>query len=221
MARWRNALALVFDVDGVIIDSNTLHTETWGEYLRRFGRELPEGFALRIFGRHNREIVRDLLGPGLSDAAIEHHGADKEALYRERARPVLRQRLVAGVAEFIERHAGWPMAVASNAEPANVAFVLEHAGLRQFFRAVLDGSQVRRPKPDPEIYLRTAQMLGVAPAQCVVFEDSHSGVAAARAAGARIVGVQTTHAELPGADLLIRDFLAPELEALIPELRNC
>jgi beta-phosphoglucomutase-like phosphatase (HAD superfamily) len=64
-------------------------------------------------------------------------------------------------------------------------------------------------------------MLGVAPAQCVVFEDSHSGVAAARAAGARIVGVQTTHAELPGADLLIRDFLAPELEALIPELRNC
>jgi beta-phosphoglucomutase-like phosphatase (HAD superfamily) len=193
--------ALIFDLDGVIIDSNVVHTETWREYLRRFGRELPEDFSSKTFGRHNRDIVRALFGPELSAAEIEHHGAAKEALYRERVRPVLQERLVPGVAEFIEGHAGWPLG----------EFVLEHAGLRRFFRAVVDGHQVPRPKPDPEIYLRAAELLGAAPADCIIFEDSFSGVEAGRAAGARIVGVQTTHASLPGADLLIRDFRAPQL----------
>lgn len=208
---WMEPRALIFDVDGVLIDSNVLHTATWSEYLRRFGRELPEGFGKNIFGRHNRDIVRDLFGPGLTLEEIDHHGAAKEALYRERMKPVLQQHLVPGVAEFIARHADWPMAVASNAEAANVRLVLEHSGLSGFFRAALDGGQVLRPKPDPEIYQRAAELLGVAPAECVIFEDSYSGVAAARAAGARIVGVQTTHHELPGADLLIPDFRAPEL----------
>lgn len=219
MAEFRDGLALVFDLDGVIVDSNELHTETWREYLRRFGRELPEGFALKIFGRHNRDIVRDLFGGELSEAEIEQHGAAKEALYRERAKAVLRDSLVPGVAEFIARHAEWPMGVASNAEAANVEFVLEGADLRRFFRVVLDGSQVRRPKPDPEIYLRTAERMGVAPENAIVFEDSFSGVEAARAAGSRIVAVQTTHAHLPGADLAIRDFRAPELEAWLDRQR--
>jgi len=204
--------ALIFDVDGVLIDSNVMHTATWSEYLRRYGRVLPEGFSKKIFGRHNREIVRDLFGPELALDEIDHHGAAKEALYRERMKPLLRRHLVPGVAEFIARHADWPMAVASNAEAANVHLVLEHSGLLSFFRAALDGGQVHRPKPDPEIYLRAAELLGVAPSECVIFEDSYSGVAAARAAGARIVGVQTTHQELPGADLLVPDFRAPELE---------
>ncbi len=211
MTRRPDHPALIFDLDGVIIDSNAVHTETWREYLRRFGRELPEDFSSKNFGRHNRDIVRDLFGPELSAAEIEQHGAAKEALYRERVRPVLQERLVPGVAEFIEGHARWPLGVASNAERANVEFVLEHAGLRRYFRAVVDGHQVRHPKPDPEIYLRAAELLGAAPADCIIFEDSFSGVEAGRAAGARIVGVQTTHASLPGADLLIRDFRAPQL----------
>ena len=220
MARWPDSLALVFDVDGVIVDSNVLHTETWDQYVRRYGRTLPEGFGRNIFGRHNRDIVRDLFGPGLTPEEIDRHGAAKEALYRERMKPLLKEHLVPGVVEFIERHAGWPLAVASNAEAANVNLVLEHSGLRRFFRAALDASQVSRPKPDPEIYLRAAELLGVTPADCVIFEDSFSGVAAAHAAGARIVGLQTTHLDLPGADLLIRDFLAPELDAWLEAQRS-
>lgn len=211
MASSPEPLAFIFDVDGVIIDSRALHTATWDEYVRRFGRRLPEGFSLRLFGRHNRDIVRELFDPGLSLEEIDRHGAAKEALYRERLKPVLLEHLVPGVGEFIAAQAGRPMAVASNAERANVEAVLVPAGLRRFFRVVLDGSQVARPKPEPEIYLRAAERLGVAPSACVVFEDSYSGVEAARAAGARIVGVQTTHQHLPGADLLIRNFQAPEL----------
>ena len=104
------------------------------------------------------------------------------------------------------------MAVATNGERANADFVLDTGGLREYFQVVIDGSQVRRPKPDPEIYLRAAEWLEVPPANCIVFEDSLPGVAAACAAGTRVVGVTTTHAELPGVALSIRDFQDPELE---------
>jgi HAD superfamily hydrolase (TIGR01509 family) len=205
--------ALIFDVDGVIIDSRELHHAVWKEYVRRFGRVLPDDFQEKLFGKHNREIVRELFGPHLTLEELDRHGAAKEALYRERARPQVKRLLVPGIEEFMARHADLPMAVASNAERANVEFVLEHSGLGRFIRVALDPGQVRRPKPDPEIYLLAAQRLGAVPAGCVIFEDSYSGVAAARAAGARVVGVQTTHAELPGVDLLIPNFRAPELEA--------
>ena len=99
-----------------------------------------------------------------------------------------------------------------NAEPANVAFVLDRSGLRHYFRVVIDGDQVRKPKPDPEMYLLTARRLGVRPSQAIVFEDSEAGLTAARAAGMRTVGVRTTHSKLPGAGLEIDDFLSRELE---------
>jgi HAD superfamily hydrolase (TIGR01509 family) len=129
-------------------------------------------------------------------------------------RPVLREHLVPGVAAFLERHRDAPMAIATNGEPANADFVIDTGGLRQYFRTVVNGHQVERPKPDPEIYLRVADLLSVPPGNCIIFEDSMAGVEAARASGARIVAVRTTHSasELPQADVSIRDFLDPELE---------
>jgi beta-phosphoglucomutase-like phosphatase (HAD superfamily) len=103
-------------------------------------------------------------------------------------------------------------AVATNAEPANVDFVLDRANLRHHFRAAIDGHQVTHPKPHPEIYLKAAQALGVPPANCVIFEDSMTGVQAGLAAGIRVVGITTTHHELPGVSLLIPNFLHPSLE---------
>ena len=105
------------------------------------------------------------------------------------------------------------MAVASNAEPENVWFILQEAKLAPYFRAVVDGSQARRPKPFPDIYLRAAELLDTRPADCIVFEDSHSGVEAARAAGMRVAGIGSTHADLPGAALAAGNFLDRELEA--------
>jgi HAD superfamily hydrolase (TIGR01509 family) len=99
------------------------------------------------------------------------------------------------------------MAVATNAEPANVDFLLEEAGLRPYFRTVVDGHQVENPKPHPDVYLRAAELLEIAPANCIVFEDSFSGVAAGLAAGMRVIGVSTTHVNLPGVSLTIDNFL--------------
>jgi beta-phosphoglucomutase len=119
---------------------------------------------------------------------------------------------VPGVREFLERYAGAPIALATNAEPENVDFVLDNSGLRRYFSVVIHGQQVRHPKPGPEIYLRTAEQLGVPPCDSIVFEDSLPGVEAARNAGMRTVGLTTTHTSLPGTDLTIGNFLSSDLD---------
>jgi beta-phosphoglucomutase len=205
-------LALVFDMDGVILDSNPLHRQAWQLYNRRFGIETDEAMQQRMYGRRNDEIVREFFGPRLSLEEIAAHGAAKEEVYREMLEPILAETLVPGVREFLQRHAAEPVGLATNAEPANVDFILDRGGLRAYFRVVVDGHQVQHPKPHPEIYLRVAELLSIAPRNCIVFEDSFSGVEAARAAGARIVGLRTTHRELPGADLEIDDFRGAQLE---------
>lgn len=203
---------MVFDMDGVIIDSNPLHVQAWRVYNRRHGMDAGDTLADRMYGRRNDEIVRELFGSEMSTAEVAAHGAAKEALYRKLLAPELCARLVPGVCEFIARHAASAMGVATNAERANVDFILDGSGLRSYFRVVLDGEQVQRAKPDPEIYLRAAELLGVTPRNSIVFEDSYTGVEAARAAGARVVGLTTTHAHLPGAALEIADFRSAALE---------
>jgi beta-phosphoglucomutase len=205
-------IALIFDMDGVIINSNPIHRQAWELYNRRFGVETTEEMHQRMYGKRNDQIVRDYLGDHLSEAEVFEHGAAKERLYRELAGPHLASSLVPGVRGFLERHRNLPLAVASNAEAENVKFVLQAAGLGTFFRAVVDGHQVSRPKPAPDVYLKTAELLEVPPSGCIVFEDSYSGVQAAMDAGMRVVGLRTTHEELPGTSIAVDDFLAPELE---------
>jgi len=204
--------AFIFDMDGVIIDSNPLHRLAWMQYTRLHGVEMTEAMQQTMYGKRNDEIIRGYLGEQLTDDEVFAHGAAKEALYREMMGPCIAKALVPGVREFLERHRGIPMGVATNAEAANVDFVLDGAGLRSFFRAIIDGHQVDRPKPYPDIFLAAARALGTLPADCIVFEDSHAGVAAGVAAGMPVVGLTTTHANLSGPALLIPDFLDPTLE---------
>ena len=101
----------------------------------------------------------------LTDEEVRAHGAAKERLFRETIRPVIQEALVPGVREFLERHRDQPIGLATNAEPANVEFLMEAAHLRPYFRAVVDGHQVPNPKPHPDIYLRAARLLGTEPAR--------------------------------------------------------
>lgn len=206
-------LALVFDMDGVIVDSNPVHRRAWESFNRGFGVETTEAMQQRMYGKRNDEIIRDFFGEGLPPDEIAARGAAKERMYREMVADRIEEILVPGVRQFLARHRGAPMAVASNAEPENVAFLLDRAALRPYFSAVVDGHQVRHPKPHPEIYLRAAGLLAVAPANCVVFEDSLAGVAAGRAAGARVVAIRTTYVNLQDADLNVDNFLSVELSA--------
>jgi beta-phosphoglucomutase family hydrolase len=211
-------LALIFDLDGVVVDSMPVHTRAWQRYLQSLGVE-GNHVEARMHGRRNDEIVRDFLGPHVDPQIVFEHGAAKERLFREMIGAQLDRYLVPGVAEFLHRARGGPLALATNAEPANVDFVLNGAGLRSCFRAIVDGSQVPRAKPAPDVYLRAAEKLGVRPANCIVFEDSPVGIDAARAAGCRVVGVLTHTAALDGVDFAISDFLHPELESWLSAQR--
>ena len=198
--------ALLFDMDGVIVNSNATHRDAWVEFNRRQGVSTTEEMLERMYGKRNDEIVRDFFGSALNDSQVFQHGAEKEALYREMIEPKLAESLVPGVREFLEAHHQYPAAVATNAEAANADLVLDRMAMRHFFRAVVDGHQVRHAKPHPEIYLRAAEVLGVSPRECVVFEDSYAGVAAGRAAGMPVIGITTTHEQLPGTILTVADF---------------
>ncbi|HUA60223.1 MAG TPA: HAD family phosphatase [Verrucomicrobiae bacterium] len=208
-----SGLALIFDMDGVLIDSNPLHREAWTAFNRRYGLETTDAMLERMYGKRNDDIVRDYFGESLSPAEVERRGAEKEELYRQMVGDRVEAALVPGIRSFLQRYTAAPMALASNAEPQNVYFLLDRAGLRNCFRAVLDGSQVSRPKPDPEIYLLASRLLGVAPANCIVFEDSPSGVQAAVTAGMRVIGLLTTYGNLPNARICVDNFRSGDLES--------
>src|SRR5579859_5486854 len=120
-------------MDGVIVDSNPVHREAWAAYNRRFGIETTEAMHQRMYGKRNDQIVRDFFGPNLTDAEVAAHGAAKEALYREMMRPTLAAALVPGLRDFLEAHRHMPLGLGTNAEPANVKFVLEEAALAHYF----------------------------------------------------------------------------------------
>ena len=207
-------------MDGVIVDSTEAHIAAWRRYLEGFGIEIAD-IEARMLGRHNDEIVRDFFsGHCLSATEIIDHGARKEELYRELMGPVCQDRLVPGVTDFLRAHAHVPAGVASNAEKANVELVLERAGIRSYFQAVVNGHNVQRPKPAPDIYLKAASLLKADSRVCIVFEDSLTGVQAARAAGMRVVGLTTTIPEFPDIDLAIRDFNDPKLRPWLHAVSN-
>jgi HAD superfamily hydrolase (TIGR01509 family) len=120
--------------------------------------------------------------------------------------PAFDKQLVPGIAEFVHSYQHLAIGLATNAEAANVDFVLGRAGIRKYFRAIVSAHAVARPKPAPDVYLKAAALLGASPEQCIVFEDSVTGVAAGLAAGMRVVAVTTTIPEFSGVDLTITDF---------------
>lgn len=200
-------------MDGVIIDSNPVHRQAWEVFNRRFGLDTTEEMQQRMYGRRNDQIIRDFFGEGLKPEEVIARGAAKEELFRDMVGDRIEEILVPGVRQFLERHRNVPKALATNGEPENVEFVLERAGLRPYFPIVVTGQQVRHPKPHPEIYRRAAELLETDAANCIVFEDSSSGVEAARAAGMRIALLCTTHVNLPGIGISADNFLSGELNA--------
>ena len=208
--------AFLFDLDGVLLDSMQLHVEAWEFYLKFQGLS-ADRLSERMHGKRNDEIVREILGQSLSAEEVFRHGAAKEALFREMMRPHLEQKLVPGIRGFLESWKTVPMGLGSNAERPNVDFVLDGARIRHYFQSVVDGQQVQKAKPEPDVYLKAASQLGVEPASCIVFEDSMTGVNAGLLAGAKVVGIATTEEQLPGVDLMVRDFNDPALE---PWLRS-
>ncbi len=215
-------LGMIFDMDGVIVDSMGVHIRVWRDYLTALGVN-AEGLENRIHGLKNDEIVLHFLsdsadGTGVWDSTIDH-GAAKERLYRAAMQDCLTDHLVPGIAEFLRRMKGAPIGLASNAERANIDFVLDRAGLRPYFGAIADASEVAHAKPAPDLFLLAAERMGVPPRNCIVFEDSPTGVTAARAAGMRVAGILTHAERLEDVDFSTRDFINGDLDAWLARQR--
>ncbi len=203
---------MIFDLDGVLVHSMPLHTLAWERYLEGLGITVQD-LEARMHGKRNPELVREFLDPNATDEVAIEHGAAKERLFRKLMREAgFAQFQIPGLINFLERHRDVPKAIGSNAEPANIDFTLDHFDLRRFFNVTVNGMEVERPKPFPDIYLKAASLLGKEPKDCIVFEDSPPGAEAGIAAGMRVVGVETTPTEFRGVAIRIRDFNDPALE---------
>ena len=211
-------LGIIFDLDGVVLHSNPVHETAWAQYLERLGMELTPGFAQRMYGKRNDQILSELF-PGSPHEAIVKHSQDKEALFRELIAPEFEARLTPALREFLAANAARPIGLGTNAEQANADFALDTAGIRKYFRVIVNGWMVPNAKPAPDVYLRVAEELGLAPRNCIIFEDSFSGVSAGLAAGARVVGITSTHQHFPMLDLSVRHFAEPALAAWLARQR--
>jgi beta-phosphoglucomutase len=205
-------LAFLFDLDGVLINSMPLHTKAWEIYLERLGIQ-AENVEAVMHGKRNPELVRELIAADLPEDVVQEHGIAKERLFRELMSAEIERYRIVGLMDFLNRYPDVPKAVASNAVRENIEFTLDRFNLKSYFQVVVDGWEVKRPKPFPDIYLLAAQRLGVEPRNCIVFEDSPVGAAAGKAAGMRTVGVETIPTQFSGLDLVIRNFNDSRLEA--------
>lgn len=200
---------VVFDLDGVIVDSHPLHRIAWREFLRTVGRQVDEAaLDFVLDGRTRKEILVHFLGP-LTDQQLNHYGHLKDELLNTLADEM---RTIPGVLEFLDHlsHAGIRMALATSASRQRACGTLREIGIAHHFQSVVTGDDVAAGKPDPAIYLLAAKRLELAPESLVAVEDAVSGVRSAMAAGLKCVGVASaTHAEslrAAGADPVVPDF---------------
>jgi beta-phosphoglucomutase len=190
------ARAVVFDLDGTLVDNMALHAEAFAEFMTRRGLPpLDETQRARLDGKRNTDIFPDLLGRELPREELVAVSEEKESLYRALSRGRLAP--LAGLERFLAILAanGIPVAVATSGPAENVRHTLAELGLAERVTVIVRGDEVPRGKPHPDIFLAAAARLGVPPGECVAFEDSPAGVAAARAAGMVCVAISTSFSD--------------------------
>ncbi|WP_209329547.1 HAD family hydrolase [Lunatimonas salinarum] len=202
--------AVIFDMDGVICHTNPYHSQAFRVFFAKRGLYPTEAeFSQHMYGKSNSYIFRHFLGrevTGEEFAALEE---EKEGLFREiyadKVAPI------AGFTAFFEdlKKTGFRTGVATSAPYANLALIMSKLDIAPKMESILASEHVSKHKPDPEVYLKSAANLQVDPLQCVVFEDSFSGITAAINAGMTVVGVLSSHTkeELPPCNHYINDYM--------------
>lgn len=211
---------VLFDWDGVVIDSSSQHERSWELLADERGLVLPEGHFKAGFGKKN-EVIIPALGWGADLDVVRELANRKEELYRElvAAEGVI---VLPGARELLIalKEAGIPRAVGSSTPRGNLDALFAATGLDALFDEVVCGTDVLHGKPDPEVFLKGAELLGLSPQCCVVIEDAFAGIEAARRAGMKVVGVATTNplSSLGECDLAVETLLEvspSKLESLL------
>ena len=210
---------MIFDMDGVIVDNHRYHLRSWLSFFERNGIHMTEAeYKEKVNGRVMHTILPALLNRPLSAEEIRTLGDQKEAEYRELYRPDIQP--TPGLVDFLRelQQKDVPRAIATSAPPSNVDFTLEHTQLRSYFPVIVDDTMVTTGKPDPEVYLKSAEQLGMPTDRCIVFEDAILGIQAGKSAGMSVVALATTHTrdelEATEADYIVEDFKGLTVAAL-------
>lgn len=198
---------MIFDLDGVLVDSSAFHQESWRLVGLERGFEMTDELFWRTFGMPNRQILPLLLSRELADQEVAELSERKEEAYRQLAAG--RMQALPGSRELVRAvaEAGLRVALGSSTPMSNIRVVLDALGIREHFEQIVCSDDVTHGKPHPEVFLKAAGKLGVAPNRCAVIEDAVVGVEAAKAAGMRCIAVTTTHGaeKLRAADLVVPD----------------
>ena len=210
--------ALIFDMDGVLVDNDEFHYRSFEMFCEKYGIKLtPELYTTKITGRTNEVILAGLFGEGITPERIGELAFEKEAIYREIFKPFIKP--AKGLVELLERayKKNIPCGVASNGPFENIDFVLDEIGIRNYFKVVVNATMVKEGKPAPDIYLKAAELLGHSTDNCVVFEDSPTGIKSARAAKIKVIGLSTTHKEdeLIDTAFIVKDFTDSRLLEIV------
>jgi len=201
--------AVLFDMDGVIVDNLPYHLEAWLLFCERNGIPLTkEVFYKELNGMNSKDTFEWFYKKEMTRAEVEVLEEEKELLYREFYAE--HRKPAKGLLTFLHdlRSRGIKTALATSAGPGNIDFIVDGLGIRDQFDAIIGGAEVTKGKPDPEIYIKAAALVGVSPADCIVIEDSLQGIASGQAAGAWVVGITTSHTadELAHTDFCASDF---------------
>jgi beta-phosphoglucomutase len=204
--------AVIFDMDGTMIDNGYYHRKAWSEFIKKHDLSKVDitdhEFKQHFSGRKNDSILELLFNRKLTEEELDKHGEDKETLYRKLYAPHIKE--VKGLTAIVNRlkKSGIKVAIATTSPKKNREFVLEKLSLTKAFPVIVGSEHVLHGKPDPEIYIKTAKKLKVDSKECLVFEDTPVGIEAAKNAGMRVIGILTRHSEeeLRAADLATNDF---------------
>ena len=210
--------AVLFDMDGVIVDNLPYHVEAWLLFCERNGISLTkEIFYKELNGMNSKDTFEWFYKKEMTRAEVEVLEEEKELLYREFYAE--HRKPAEGLLTFLDelRSRGIKTALATSAGPGNIDFIVDGLGIRNQFDAIIGGAEVTKGKPDPEIYLKAAALVGVAPEDCWVIEDSLQGIASGLAAGARVVGITTSHT---AQELAHTQFIAPHFIGLYDQIAS-
>lgn len=208
--------ACLFDLDGVVVDTAKYHFIAWRELAQELGFDFTEADNERLKGVsrvRSLEILLEIGGIELDDERKEQLAAQKNENYVgyiERMKP---DEILPGVEDFLKKLKENGILIALGSASKNAPLILNQIGLTHMFDAIIDGNSVSKAKPDPEVFLKGAEALKVAPTDCVVFEDAQAGIEAARNAGMHVIGIGHPD-NLKNADFVIPGFEKMSIDKL-------
>jgi len=217
----------IFDMDGVVIDSNPYHKIAWGKFLS--GQEIPfddQLFDNVLSGRTGPTSLRMLFGEELSQDKLDLYLDEVDSNYQTILRESEDVRPIAGVHDFLNQITGNGMrlALATSAPVLNIELGLQKLKLENTFEHIVGKVDVSHGKPHPEVYLRSLELLGMAAENCIVFEDSKAGIQSARSAGIKVVGIASGHSKEElleeGVSMVVDDFVGMELDQILSLIRK-